>query len=255
MATRAGAAVTRAITLLTDYGLRDSYVAEVKAVLLSLAPGTIVVDVTHDVPAGDVRAGQYLLARAWHRFPAGTVHVAIVDPGVGTARRALAGAFQSHCFVGPDNGLLSSLPDDARWVDLPVPAGAAATFHGRDVFAPAAARLAGGAALEDLGHPVSDVVRSPLPAPRWDGAAWVGEVVYVDRFGTLVSNLPGDAVEPGVRLFVGDRDVGALRGTFGDVGRGSLVAFVGSGGTIEVAVRNGSAMRLLGAGVGTSVRA
>jgi len=247
--------VTRVITLLTDYGLRDSYVAEVKAVLLARAPGAVLVDVSHDVPAGDVRAGQYLLARAWHRFPTGTVHLAIVDPGVGTARRALAGAVAGHCFVGPDNGLLSALPDTARWIDLPVPADAAATFHGRDVFAPAAARLATGTALEDLGPPAEAVVRSPLPAPRWDGAAWIGEVVYVDRFGTLVTNLPGDAVEPGVRLVVGDREVGPLRRTFGDVDRGALVAFVGSGGTIEVAVRNGSAGRLLGAGVGTTVRA
>ena len=247
--------MSQVITLLTDYGLRDSYVAEVKAVLLSQAPAAVLVDVTHEVPAGDVRAGQYLLARAWHRFPAGTVHVAIVDPGVGTARRALAGAVAGHGFVGPDNGLLSSLPDTARWVTLPVPADAAATFHGRDVFAPAAARLANGEHLERLGPPATDVNRSPLPAPRFDGAAWVGEVVYADRFGTLITNLPGDAVEPGVRLVVGDRDVGTLRRTFGDVAPGHLVAFVGSGGTIEIAVRNGSAVRLLGAGVGTTVRA
>ncbi|HXV90745.1 MAG TPA: SAM-dependent chlorinase/fluorinase [Gemmatimonadales bacterium] len=247
--------MSRVITLLTDYGLRDSYVAEVKAVLLSRAPGAMLVDITHDVPAGDVRAGQYLLARAWHRFPEGTVHLAIVDPGVGTARRALAGAVAGHLFVGPDNGLLSSLPAGVRWVALPVPAEASATFHGRDVFAPAAARLASGEHLEGLGPPATDVSRSPLPAPRFDGAAWVGEVVYVDRFGTLVTNLPGDVVEPGVRLVVGDREVGALRRTFGDVDPGHLVAFVGSGGTIEVAVRNGSAERLLGAGVGTTVRA
>ena len=247
--------MSRVITLLTDYGLRDSYVAEVKAVLVSRAPDAVLVDVTHDVPAGDVRAGQYLLARAWHRFPAGTVHLAIVDPGVGTARQALAGAVAGHLFVGPDNGLLSALPDGARWVTLAVPAEAAATFHGRDVFAPAAARLATGVAVEELGLPAAAVVRSPLPAPRWDGAAWVGEVVYVDRFGTLVTNLPGDAVEPGVRLVAGDREVGALRRTFGDVAPGHLVAFVGSGDTIEIAVRNGSAERLLGAGVGTTVRA
>lgn len=246
--------MTRVVTLLTDYGLHDSYVAEVKAVLVSRAPQVTLVDVTHDVPAGDVRAGQYLLARAWHRFPVGTVHLAIVDPGVGTGRRALAGAAAGHFFLGPDNGLLSSLPEATRWVDLAVPAGAAATFHGRDVFAPAAARLANGAAIEELGPPAAEVVRSPLPVPVWDGAAWLGEVVYVDRFGTLVTNLPADAVEPGVRLVVGDREVGTLRRTFGDVDPGHLVAFVGSGGTIEIAVRGGSAVRLLGAGVGTAVR-
>jgi hypothetical protein len=248
-------AVGRIVTLLTDYGTRDAYVAEVRAVLLAAAPEATLVDVTHEVPPGDIRAAQYLLARAWPRFPAGSVHLVVVDPGVGTARRSLAGELGGHRFVGPDNGVFSCVPDEARWVALTAPAGAAPTFHGRDVFAPAAARLARGSSLADLGEAVPDVIRAPLPAPRWDGAAWVGEVIYVDRFGTLVSNLPAAAVEPGARLTVDDRDVGPLRRTFGDVDRGALVAFVGSGGTIEVAVRNGSAARLLGAGVGAVVRA
>ena len=249
------------ITLLTDFGLADSYVAEVKGVLLSRAPGAVLVDVTHQVPPGDVRAGQYLLARAWHRFPAGTVHLAIVDPGVGTARRALAAAAGKHWFVAPDNGVLSFLRSEAgpRFVSLPIPADAAPTFHGRDVFAPAAAALASGTPLERLGAPITDAHHAPLPAPRGDGIGVVGEVVYVDRFGTLISNIPGDAVEPGVRIRVrgggGGTDVGGLRRTFGDVERGALVAFVGSGGTVEVAVRDGSAARLLGVGVGAEVRA
>ena len=243
------------ITLLTDFGTADSYVAEVKAVLLAGAPQTTLVDVTHDIPPGDVRAAQYVLSRAWPRFPAGTVHYAVVDPGVGTARRALAAEAGGHRFVAPDNGLLSPLPADARFVTLAVPPAAAATFHGRDVFAPAAVRLAEGWRLEDVGVRATGVTRAPLPAPKFDGVAWVGEVIYVDRFGTLITNLPARAVEPGIRIHVGDRDAGALRRTFGDVERGQLVAFIGSGGTVEVAVRDGHAMRLLGAGVGTEVRA
>ena len=243
------------ITLLTDFGLSDSYVAEVKGVLLSRAPGATLVDVTHQVPPGDVRAGQYLLARTWHRFPLGTVHLAVVDPGVGTARRALAAAAGEHWLVAPDNGLLSFLPVGAHFVSLPIRADAAPTFHGRDVFAPAAAALAAGARLEDLGSPITDATHAPLPTPRHDGIAVVGEVLYVDRFGTLVSNIPGPDVEPGVRIRVAGTDVGALRRTFGDVERGTLVAFVGSGGTVEVAVRDGSAARLLGVGVGAEVRA
>lgn len=246
------------ITLLTDFGTSDSYVAEVKGVLLSRAAGggAILVDVTHQVSPGDVRAGQFLLARAWHRFPPGTVHLAVVDPGVGTVRRALAAAAGGHWFVAPDNGLLSFLPAGARWVSLPIPADAAPTFQGRDVFAPAAAALAAGARLEDLGSPITDPSISPLPSPHHDGVAVVGEVLYVDRFGTLISNIPGDAVEPGVRIRVGGgTDVGALRRTFGDVERGTLVALVGSGGTVEIAVRDGSAARLLGVGVGAEVRA
>jgi S-adenosylmethionine hydrolase len=242
------------ITLLTDFGLSDSYVAEVKAVLLSRAPGATLVDVTHQVAPGDVRAGQYLLARAWQRFPAGTVHLAVVDPGVGTARRALAAVAAGHLFVAPDNGLLSFLLE-ARFVALAIPADAAPTFHGRDVFAPASAALASGARLETLGAPVTDATHAPLPTPHHDGTAVMGEVLYVDRFGTLISNIPGPDVEPGVRIRVAGTDVGALRRTFGDVERGTLVAFVGSGGTVEVAVRDGSAARLLGVGVGAEVRA
>ena len=245
------------ITLLTDFGLADSYVAEVKAVLLSRAPppGATLVDISHQVQPGDLRAAQYLLARAWHRFPAGTVHLAVVDPGVGTARRALAAEAAGHRFVAPDNGLLSFLPAGARFVSLPIPPDAAPTFHARDVFAPAAAALAGGARLEALGAPITDAYRSPVPSPRGDGVGVVGEVLYVDRFGTLISNIPGGQVEPGVRIRVAGTDVGGLRRTFGDVERGTLVAFVGSGGTVEIAVRDGSAARLLGVGVGAEVRA
>jgi S-adenosylmethionine hydrolase len=245
---------TSLITLLTDFGLADSYVAEVKGVLLMRAPGVTLVDISHQVPPGDVRAGQYLLSRAWRQFPKGTVHLAIVDPGVGTSRRALAASAGEHLFVAPDNGLLSFL-EKPRVVSLAIPSNAAPTFHGRDVFAPAAAALASGARLESLGSHVTDTTHAPLPTPHHDGTALMGEVVYVDRFGTLISNIPGPDVEPGVRIRVAGTDVGALRRTFGDVERGSLAAFVGSGGTVEIAVRDGSAARLLGVGVGAEVRA
>src|SRR6059036_1850136 len=232
------------ITLLTDFGNADSYVGEVKAVLLSQVHGAALVDITHQVPPGDVRAAQYVLSRVWHRFPQGSVHLAVVDPGVGTERRVLAASAAGHFFVAPDNGLLSFLPADAHFVSLPIPSDAAATFHARDVFAPAAGQLALGASLSHLGHPITDPYRSPLPAPSHDGAVVVGEVIYVDRFGTLVSNIPGDRVEPGVRIKVAGTEIGTLSRTFADASRGQLVAFVGSGGTVEVAVRDGSAARL-----------
>ena len=243
------------ITLLTDFGTSDSYVAEMKAVLLSSATSAVLVDIGHQVAPGDIRAGQYLLGRAWKHFPLATVHLAIVDPGVGTARRALAAEYDGQRFVAPDNGLLSFLPRNARYVSLPIPASAAATFHGRDVFAPAAARLATGAALEDLGESIADPCYAPLPAARRDHLTVVGEVIYVDRFGTLVTNIPGEAVQPGARVRIEDSEAGSLRRTFHDVARGALVAFVGSGGTVEIAVRDGSAARMLGVGVGAEVRA
>jgi len=243
------------ITLLTDFGMSDSYVAEIKGVLLSRAPAATVVDVAHDVPAGDVRAGRYILSRVWPRFPAGTVHLAVIDPGVGTARRALAVQAGGHGFVGPDNGLLSALPDDARFVALPVLRDASPTFHGRDVFAPAAARLAVGARLDELGTPVTDVVRMAGATPRVAESAVLGEVVYADRFGNLISNIPKDLIRMGAAITVGDTTIGPVRRTFGDVAAGMVVAYVGSGGTVEIAVREGSATRVLGIGVGAVVTA
>jgi len=243
------------ITLLTDFGTTDSYVGEVRAVLASQANPALLVDITHEVPPGDIRAAQYIFSRVWHRFPRGTVHLVVVDPGVGTARRALAAETAGQFFVAPDNGLLSSLPAGARFVALPVPAGAAPTFHARDVFAPAAAQLANGTTPTHLGQVISDPVRTPLPTARLDGAAWVGEVIYVDRFGTLITNVPGGDVKPGARVRIGGSEVGAVRRTFGDVERGEVVAFVGSGGTVEIAVRDGSAAQRLGLGVGAEVRA
>lgn len=243
------------ITLLTDFGTADSYVAELKGVLLSRAPNVTIVDISHQVPPGDIRAGQYLLGRVWSHFPHGTIHVAIVDPGVGTERRAIAAESGGHRFVAPDNGLLSFVTNDARFVSLPIPSQAAPTFHGRDVFAPAAASLATGSSLKSLGSTITDPYHSPLPTPRTDGLTVVGEVIYVDRFGTLVSNIPGNAVQAGVRIRVEGTDVGSLSRTFRDVVRGAVVTFVGSGGTVEIAVRDGSAARLLGVGVGAEVRA
>src|SRR5207249_9524405 len=214
--------VATLITLLTDFGSADSYVGEVKGVLLSQVHGAALVDITHQVPPGDVRAAQYILSRVWHRFPQGAVHLAVVDPGVGTSRRALAAQTAGHFFVAPDNGLLSFLPADAHFVSLPVPPTASPTFHARDLFAPAAGQLALGASLSHLGQPITDPYRSPLPVPREDGGVVVGEVLYVDRFGTLISNIPGDAVEPGVRIKVAGTEIGTLARTFGDVKRGVL---------------------------------
>jgi len=248
--------VSRIITLLTDFGTADSYVGEVKGVLASGAADAVLVDITHDIPPGDVAAASYVLGRAWRTFPRGTVHLAVVDPGVGTARRALAAQVAGHGFVAPDNGLLSDVfaAGDARVVRLPIPAGASRTFHGRDVFAPAAARLVRGTSLADLGTPVSDLVHLPPRRLRSEGADVIGQVIHVDRFGTLVTNLPGDVVGPGSTLRLGGHTV-ALAGTFADAKPGAAVAFVGSGGTVEIAVRDARADQALGVARGIEVRA
>jgi S-adenosylmethionine hydrolase len=246
------------VTLLTDFGTTDSYVAEMKGILLAGCPGSTLVDVTHAVPPGDVRSGAYLLGRTWPRFPGGTLHLAVVDPGVGTERAALAFAAHGHWFVGPDNGLFTQVLHDAEVeaVTLPVPAGAAPTFHGRDVFAPAAAALARGEPLQALGEPLATMpVRLSYTEPRYEGKSVVGEILYVDRFGTLVTNLTTELVPPYAVLEVEGLEIGPLRRTFGDVPTGGLLAYVGSGGAVEIAVRDGSAARRLGLGVGGRIRA
>ena len=229
-----------------------------KGALLGAAPGLDLVDVTHAVPPGDVRAGAYLLGRAWHRFPTGTIHLAVVDPGVGTDRAALALTAHGHHFVGPDNGLFTLVLRDAevQIVVLPTPRGASPTFHGRDVFAPAAAALATGTPLEQLGPPFSGIpVRLAQREPHHEGKSVIGQVVYVDRFGTLVTNLTPELVPAYAVIEVEGLEVGPLRRTFGDVTTGGLVAYVGSGGQVEIAVRDGSAARRLGMGVGGRIRA
>ena len=243
------------VTLLTDFGTADSYVGEVKGALLSLAPQVVVVDVTHDIAPGDVVAASYVLGRVWRTFPPGTVHLAVVDPGVGTRRRALAADIAGYRFVAPDNGLLSDVfaAADADVVSLPIPGSASRTFRGRDVFAPAAARLALGASLAELGAAVSDLVHLPPRRLRSEGSDLIGQVVHVDRFGTLVTNLPSSAVVPGAVVRLGSHTV-VVHSTFGDVPSGSPVALLGSGGTLEIAVRDGRADAVLGVVRGVEVR-
>lgn len=245
------------ITLLTDFGTADGYVAELKGVLLSEAPGVTVVDATHDLPAQDVEAGRLALARYWRRFPRGTVHLAVVDPGVGSTRAALAVESDGRFLVGPDNGVLSPalLVAGARAVRLTVGPRASATFHGRDVFAPAAARLALGAALDTLGEPIAaPVVRRTPEARRLADGSVEGCVIAVDRFGNAVTNLlAGPAsTRPGATLEVAGRVV-PVRRVYADAEPGEPVALAGSNGLLEVAVRDGSAARGLGVARGARV--
>ncbi len=245
------------ITLLTDFGTADSYVAEVKAVLLSRAPGAVLVDISHDVPPGDIRSAAYLLGRSWHRFPVSTVHLAVVDPGVGTSRAALAVRAHGRYFVAPDNGILTAVLRDAEVeaVALPTPPNAAPTFHGRDVFAPAAADLAMEVSLTELGLRFDGIPeRLAYTSPHREGRWTVGEIVYVDRFGTLITNLRPDEIPSGAVFEIEDLRVGPLMRTYTDVATGGLLAYVGSDGAVEIAVRDGSAAQRLGVGIGGRVR-
>lgn len=240
------------ITLLSDFGTADGYVAEMKGVLYSLAPGASVVDLSHDIPPHDVELARLTVARYWRRFPPGTIHLVIVDPGVGSARAALAVSSDDRFLVGPDNGVLSPalLLSDAAVVTLPVPVTASRTFHGRDVFAPAAAALASGVPLSALGtfHDEPIIRRTPEAVRREDGAI-LGEVLAIDRFGNAVTNLVG--VRNGV-IAAGGRPV-PVRSTYADVASGAVVALTGSSGLLEIAVRDGNASQLLRLSRGATV--
>jgi S-adenosylmethionine hydrolase len=180
------------ITLLTDYGTGDSYVGAMKGAILKLHPQATIVDVTHGVQPYAVLQGAFLLDSAWRTFPVGTVHVAVVDPGVGTARRAVAFRAGDQVLVGPDNGLFTFLTEPiSEMVELPLVPEASPTFHGRDVFGPAAARIAAGQRLAELGEPSSTApVRLEQAWAVKVGEAWRAQVLHCDHFGNVISNLP-----------------------------------------------------------------
>jgi hypothetical protein len=245
------------ITFLSDFGTSDSYVGEVKGVLASLAPGVAVIDIGHSLTPGNIRAAAHILGRVWHRYPGGTVHLVVVDPGVGGTRAAIAVESGGHFFVGPDNGVLTPAfyNSSPLVVTLPVPDGAAATFHGRDLFAPIAAQLALGEPIRSLGELLpGEPARLVDPIPWYQGKSVIGEVLYVDHFGNLVTNLTEDLVPSYAVLEVEDFEIGPVRRTFADVPTGELLAYIGSGNTVEIAVRDGSAARRLGIGVGGRIR-
>ena len=232
------------ITLLTDFGTADGYVGEMKGVLLARVPTATLVDITHEIPPQDVEAARLTLARVWRRFPAGTVHLVVVDPGVGTERAGLAVKSDERWLVGPDNGVLSPalLVNGASAVTLDVPPHASASFHGRDIFAPAAAALALGSGLDVLGAAMMQPLIRRTPEPhRLDDGVIAGVVISIDRFGNAITNLVG--LRAGI-IEAGGKSL-PLRRTYGDVSPGKALAIVGSSGLIEVAVRDGNAARSL----------
>lgn len=264
------------ITLTTDFGLADPYVAAMKGVILSTNPQATIVDISHDVRPQRVEQGAFVLASAWPDFPAGAIHVAVVDPGVGGQRLALALQTEEALFLGPDNGILSAaLPDatreqaEAGGSPVPLPAGTRAvaltnerfhrrpvspTFHGRDIFAPAAAHLSLGVPLEDMGEPAGRIVAlPPFRAASAAGGGLAGRVIHIDRFGNLVTDVRRDQMPRGpFQVEVGGRIVSGPADTFSE-GAG-LIALVGSAGYLEIALRDGNAAAELGVDIGQAVR-
>jgi S-adenosylmethionine hydrolase len=249
------------ITLTTDFGLADGYVGIMKGVILGILPDVQLVDLSHDIAPYDVRQAAYVLAQAAPHFPEATVHLAVVDPGVGTVRRPLLVRTSWATYVGPDNGLFSAALAETgaqTWeLDRPefwLPQ-VSRTFHGRDVFAPVAAHAARGVPPGKMGRQICDAVRLPLarPAQRADGSI-AGHVNHVDRFGNLVTDVPGAWVIGGRwECHVAGRRIPCISMTYADVAHQALVAIISSGGTVEIAVRDGNAAAALGVSTGETV--
>ncbi|HJU52944.1 MAG TPA: SAM-dependent chlorinase/fluorinase [Pyrinomonadaceae bacterium] len=248
------------ITLLTDFGTADYFVGAMKGVILSINPEAVVVDITHEVAPQDVREGAFTLSAAYVSFPAGTIHVAVVDPGVGSARRGILVAGGGQYFVGPDNGLFSFIYErssDARVFQLTnkkyFGPKVSATFHGRDIFAPVAAALSRGEAVEEFGEEIKDYVRLPDLKPRRTGDRTIeATIIHIDRFGNCVTNLTpaelgAEIPATGARLTINDREITSFRRFFaeGEGGPGELFAIWGSAGYLEIAANRASAALLL----------
>jgi len=256
------------ITLLTDFGLHDHFVGVMKGVVLAICPEAAVVDITHDLSPMAVGEAAFLLGCAYPYFPSGTVHLAVVDPGVGSHRRPLAARCGEHLFVGPDNGILTyPLADAPAWhaVAITNPRcrlnDVSATFHGRDVFAPAAAHLAAGMKLEELGPAVDDPVRLDLPAPRETSRGLEAHVLHVDRFGNLVTDLKRDLLQQwlggeeaeGVIIEAGQGSLRGIKSCYEEVPEGRPLALIGSAGRLEIAINRGRASDRLALTKGDSI--
>jgi S-adenosylmethionine hydrolase len=235
------------ITLTTDFGLSDPFVGIMKGVILGILPTAQIVDISHDIDSYDVTEAAVMMAGTYRYFPQGTVHVLVVDPGVGSARRPIAAAAHGHFFVAPDNGVLGDvgaaptstvyhITNNRLFLDS-----VSRTFHGRDIFAPVAAHLAAGVPIESVGPRIHDFVKKSLPKPAVGDGRIIGSVLRIDRFGNVITNLQRSHLGDRFTLRIGGRSTNRLLGNFSEGTAGELFAIEGSTGYIEIAMNQESA--------------
>jgi S-adenosyl-L-methionine hydrolase (adenosine-forming) len=252
------------ITLMSDFGLQDGYVASMKGVILGIAPDALLVDISHEIPPQDIRSAAFVLSTCYACFPQGTVHLAVVDPGVGTERKAIAVRSPVGFFVGPDNGIFSLvLGRETRWEARSLEncslwrKETSATFHGRDIFAPVAARLARGVPFDLLGPLCSPAVLEWSSPIRGESEVQ-GEIIHIDRFGNCITNVAGDDLMVSGPLEnwtvrAGGVTISSILNTYGQSRPGSVLALNGSSGYIEIAINQGNAASELGLSTGTRI--
>jgi S-adenosyl-L-methionine hydrolase (adenosine-forming) len=245
------------ITLLTDFGSSDYFVGAMKGVILSINPQATIVDITHEIPPQDIETGAFNLLSCYRNFPDGTIHVAVVDPGVGSDRRAIVVECADQLFVGPDNGLFSWICErESDWSATQVTTRkffrkpVSNTFHGRDIFAPVAAALSAGHSPHEFGGSLTDIVQLSSLEPTFNENTIEGRIIHIDRFGNCVTNFTRQTLEsrgPAAswRLLLNDGRIDSLRDFFSEAKTDEAFAIVGSAGFIEICVRNDSAAKLL----------
>lgn len=252
------------ITLTSDFGLQDHFVSVMKAVILGIHPESRLIDISHQIPAQDVMACAWVLRNSSMHFPPGTVHLVVVDPGVGTKRSPVAIKIGDQFFVGPDNGIFSLIADEyeyeayhlnntAYWKPNP-----SNTFHGRDIFAPIAAHLASGVSISELGERIEELVTYRWATPIADKDGIQGWVLHIDNFGNLVTNISSQIIEEAigggsVKIYVGNTILNQMVDTYGDVEDGEPAAYIGSTGMLEVAIAKGNASEMLGVVKGAQI--
>jgi S-adenosyl-L-methionine hydrolase (adenosine-forming) len=249
------------VTLLSDFGLRDYFVGSMKGVLLSLNPDLTLVDISHQIPPQDIFTGAFTLGQAYSCYPTGTIHLAVVDPGVGTARKALVAFAAGQYFVAPDNGLLTYVMETSEdfaayeitaehYFRKPV----SGTFHGRDVFAPIAAWLSRGVSVQQIGPELKSPIRLQLPAlKRVRDALIQGVILAVDQFGNLITNLKPSDVPTPFKMLAGQKEITSLRQAYGEAAIGEIFVIPGSAGFLEISMRGGSAAATLNLKAGVPI--
>jgi len=256
----------KCLTLLTDFGLRDAFVGMMKGVIYGIAPDVRIVDISHHIQPQNILQGAVVLADSYRFFPPGSIHLAVVDPGVGTARAGMAAQIGEHFFVAPDNGLLSGvlegtvkngeavrafrLENNRYWL-----ARISRTFHGRDIFAPVAAHLANGIPLEAFGHRLDNPVRIDIPRAERTETGWLAEVLMSDIFGNVITSLTDQQLGGAIieEVQIGGVKIWQVSDTYGEAESGALIALIDSSGRLSISQVNGSAVDLLGARVGDRV--
>lgn len=252
------------ITLTTDFGLRDYYVGALKGAILSIVPDVRLIDISHDIPPQDIMAGSWVVQNITHLYPPHTVHLVVVDPGVGTDRKPVALKIDGHYFVGPDNGIFSLLTENQNFeaVHLTNPEfwrqHPSNTFHGRDIFAPVAAHLSSGINLNRLGEPLDELKTYRWASPIADKDGLQGWVIHIDTFGNLITNLSSSIINKvigkrKVKIYVGNTILTEMVHTYGSVVEGEPAAYIGSSGMLEVAINKGNAKEMLSVKKGAQI--